>query len=438
MRSSNGVFLLLPFLCAALVGAQDEHADIREKVTKLRSKMSHLVDHAQDLALPADIVANAQRVDKDAEDALSSDSEWLLKGVISEASSFMADLQSRKRQLLGDVNNKNGADAAGWGEVLKKHPELMVKSLRAKAMHLIGKLEKEKGFDAEDGKEKEAVVAALREAAGVKGNSTDDEKDSKEETMSVEQQVAAAKTLEGALDKVRAYFLKREQRLTDEEAQLQKDVVKGQVMQLYYLLKKRKSLPLASQEALLKRPTWHNVSYAVTLLKELEADKAQHKKPTPLYKRLEELATKDHIPVEIKKNTTNKNGVMSVPGSEGRVFVVSSKLKNSVKDMAANLLKMKVPLQQFIKDNGKNPNDAANCKQAKEIMDGIDEVVSKVHGTHDFATQMGAMNAMGDKLAKWAAEAESREQKEPTESARKKGKEETQKKEAPIKKKFLF
>ena len=152
MRSSNGVFLLLPFLCAALVGAQDEHADIREKVTKLRSKMSHLVDHAQDLALPADIVANAQRVDKDAEDALSSDSEWLLKGVISEASSFMADLQSRKRQLLGDVNNKNGADAAGWGEVLKKHPELMVKSLRAKAMHLIGKLEKEKGFDADEGR----------------------------------------------------------------------------------------------------------------------------------------------------------------------------------------------------------------------------------------------------------------------------------------------
>merc|ERR1719420_832926 len=114
--------------------------------------------------------------------------------------------------------------------------------------------------------------------------------------------------------------MKRSIDLDREEARLGKEIEQGTERMLLAMLMQRRKLPLQSQLAILRRKQ---------LLK-------KHDK-RPLFDQLMAILPEDVVSKYNKAHAPKKSGHLAAAGSGGHVQVVSSRLKNQVSKMIAEL-----------------------------------------------------------------------------------------------------
>merc|ERR1719235_610330 len=128
-------------------------------------------------------------------------------------------------------------------------------------------------------------------------------------------------------------------------------------MMLYKMLQQRQKLPMRSQLAILKRHQFAKCSYAKQLLK-------NHKeKGPPLFKQLE-----DMLPQNLAQKTAPKAGNatfghLAVAGSEGRVRIVSSEMKNTVKKMMSQLSEARGKLHHMLSSSSLSAAESAQARK---------------------------------------------------------------------------
>jgi len=215
----------------------------------------------------------------------------------------------------------------------------------------------------------------------------------KQTQPAIERAVELHKAMEAAHD----FEAQRTEDLDAEEKQLSVEIDEANVKILFGMLKQRAKLPMKSQLSILKRHQFANCSYAHQLLKEHKNNGG------PLFKQLQAM-----LPATLAKlgneDPSAKNGHLAAAGSDGRVSVVSSRLKNSVKMMMQQLTGARDRLAQMAQGStveGSNMTTAER-KQAKEIIAGLDEQLKKASKTNDLKTQLEIMDAVQGKLAGWA------------------------------------
>merc|ERR1719473_1706884 len=108
----------------------------------------------------------------------------------------------------------------------------------------------------------------------------------------------------------------------------------------------------------------------------------------------------EHVVSNFKKaHMPQKGGHLAAAGSGGSVQVVSSRLKNEVQKMIAELKGARAKLVHMGKT--KVGQEAA---QAKQIAAGLDEMLTKVESTKDLKSQLEMMDQVEGKLGGWAAD----------------------------------
>jgi len=168
--------------------------------------------------------------------------------------------------------------------------------------------------------------------------------------------------------------------------------------ELFRLLKQRRNLPMATQVAVLRRKEFANDANAQALLRAGRTDK-------PLYEQLQAmLPTVAAHPASADTSAARKDH-LAAAGSEGRVHIVSSRMKNAVQTMAANLRRARQELAAIAAEGSAGGRAAAEVAQARDIVAGLDHVLSEVGGTSDLQRQLDAMDEMERKLKTWMAAA---------------------------------
>jgi len=344
-------------------------ASAAPKVRNLRTRLAKVLEHAS--ALPAAVAAEARHVDDDAAHALSGKGaadQLGLEKVLAEFAAFSAHLSGRSDQLKQEAATSHMNLPAGALEKAQK----IVPGLEAKIRKVVEHLKADKGpQSAAHG----AVIATMDHALlAVAGQNA------------FERAVLLHNSLKAAHD----FLETRTKDLAADRARLNVEIEEQQAFILFMMLKQRRKLPLKAQMALLKRHQFKDCGYAQRLLKTHTkapmADQLLAILPAPLAKKLR------------AKDTQGPAGQLAAAGSNGRVQVVSSRMKNVVQNMAAGLAKAKVQLATIA--DGKSVS-AEEKKQAKDIMTGLDSVLKKVSSTNDLKSQMEAMDDMQNKLKTW-------------------------------------
>jgi len=371
------LFALLATLAALVSGAPSASAPkvpteaaAAPKVRQLRAGLAKVFAHTS--GLPAAITAEAHRVDDDAAHALSGGAadEASLKKVLAEFQEFQQHLTGRSDELRHEAVHIAASHLpAGALEKADK----MLPGLQGKVESLLKHMKAEKGPESPAHAELMATMEhALAKVAG---------------QNSFERAVALHNSLKAAHD-----FLEvRTQALTADRKKLDAEIQEQQAYILFTMLRQRKKLPMKAQMALLRRHQFKDCGYAQTLLKahgasQSLADQLLAMLPKALAQKL---AAKDKV---------GPAGSLAAAGSNGRVQVVSSRMKNMVQTLAQGLTQAKGQLEQLVKGNSVSPTEKS---QAKEIITGLEDVLKKVSSTKDLKSQMDAMDEMQNKLKTW-------------------------------------
>jgi len=339
------------------------------KVRQLRAGLAKVLTHSA--ALPAAITLEARHVDDDARQALSGAAdEASLEKVLVEFASFQAHLQGRSSELKQEGFH---AAASHLPAGALERAQKMLPDLQGKVGTLLKHMKAQKSSESPAHAE---LIATLEHAL-----------------MNVQGQNAfeRAVVLHNALKSAHDFLVVQSQELADDRTRLDGELQEQQANILYMMLRQRRKLPIKAQLALLKRHQFKDCVYAQRLLKDHGASEPLAAQllamlPAPLAKKL------------AAKDVQGPAGNLAAAGSNGRVQIVSSHMKNVVQTMAAGLTKAKGQLEQMIQGNSVSATEKA---QAKEIAAGLEDVLKKVSSTKDLKTKMDAMDEMQKKLMTW-------------------------------------
>jgi len=368
------VLLVIAAVTSSALAAQP--ATVAPEVRRLRSRLSKVLSKPE--ALPAEVAAEARHLDADAAGALSAGTAEKLNEVLAEYKTFLVHLSSRQAKLR-HVAAESPADAATD----------FVSNLEAKVKQLLTHIEADaSGLTAAEASERTLLITELRNAlqAGNNRNST-----------GINATTALVKRAEGlhkSLAAAHNYLLRRSKTLTTEQGRLEDEINEGQAKILYMMLRQRRKLPMRSQVAILRRHQFSKCRFAQKLIR-------SHKDNTPLYAQLEAL-----LPSKLAAQIVDKDGQaakvrLAAAGSDGRVLIVSSRMKNAVKNMAAQLTKARDRLKAIASGSAGERVSAGERQQATHILVGLDEMLKKVNGTADLKTQLDTLDLIESKLKSW-------------------------------------
>jgi hypothetical protein len=373
------VFALLHAIAnAALFKAKPTSVEIvdMQKVAQVESKLAKVLQHTS--GLPASLVAEARKVDTDAAKALRGSKtvdKASLEKVLSEFTAFTADLartsDAIKHHDSLPVLNMNPANITPEAF---EHAEDLVVVLEAKLKKVEAHLTADKSVT--DFGEATVLAKIEHALAGQDGESAFD------------RAVALHKALEAAHD----YLAIRAKNLDADRQRLSQEISDQQATVLFMMLRQRRKLPMKAQMALLRRHQFKDCTYAMQLLKKHSDGPLDDQLLAMLPAALaQKLAQKEHVA---------NAGHLDAAGSDGRVQIVSSRMKNAVKNMAAELTKAKKQLEQISQGNSTDISPAEK-KQAAGIIRDLEAVLEKEKSSHDLQSQMEAMDEVQTKLKGW-------------------------------------
>merc|ERR1719352_450211 len=181
-------------------------------------------------------------------------------------------------------------------------------------------------------------------------------------------------SLQTAVDELKARIAK----LSAEHANLTKEVADEQVQQLLRLLRERKTLPLKTQLAVLRRPEFKNCDAAKDLL--ASAASSETSLYEQLHKRFPEAA-------EPEADVHHDSGIHS---ESRRVFVVSSKMKHAVATLRKSLEQVRGDLARAVAEK---KGSAEDVREGTEQLHALDALLKKVSKTNDLAKQLQMLDA---------------------------------------------
>lgn len=255
----------------------------------------------------------------------------------------------------------------------------LVPVLTDKVQKLLLHISQEKGLNQSQAAARDVVQKTMRSALA-DANST-----------SVDS-IHRAVELHQAMVDARDYVMQRSKDLDAESAKLGKEITEGTERMLLGMLMQRRKLPMPSQLAILKRRQFKNCTVAKELLK-------KHDK-TPLFDQLMAKLPENVVNEFKKAHVQQSAGHLAAAGSGGRVQVVSSRLKNQVQMMIAQLKAARNKLSHLGKTRV-----GEEAAQAKKIVAGLDDMLTKVENTKDLKSQLEMMDQVEGLLGKMAADA---------------------------------
>uniref|UniRef100_A0A7S1MIV9 Uncharacterized protein n=1 Tax=Alexandrium catenella TaxID=2925 RepID=A0A7S1MIV9_ALECA len=248
-----------------------------------------------------------------------------------------------------------------------------LQGLEASARRVLGHLKADHSLAGEEEHQRDHVVGLLDGALAGKGGP-----------------FQHAMALHRALWAAQGLLLRRTKELTKEHVRLTDEVEDQQARIIYAMLKQRRRLPMKSQVVLLKRPQFANSTYALQLLK-------RHTDGVPLYQQLEALLPQE-LARELAGPRPKLQEHLAAAGSEGRVHVVSSRLKNDVKKMAGELRQGRDKISELLAGGSVAKEER---KQAERVLAELDGVLHKAGATNDLKVQLDAMYEAQEGLGKW-------------------------------------
>jgi len=370
MKFSVGIYL--GFVLAQIVAS----ASVAPPIEKVRSLRNALLGVTKTAGLSAELTTEATHVAEDATSALNGKADDAqLQKVLAEYKHFMGDLMRRQEALSkrSDTQMKDDEES---------HLAEMVPALEGKVRKLLAHIKADsKVADQKEAAARQSLIKQCTSALAT--NSTI---------------VEHALALHEALKSAHNYMVRRVAEFSKQQEQLSEEITEGEVKILHAMLKQRHKLPIRSQLAILKRRQFSNCSYAKQLLK-------SHKdKGEPLYQQLEKM-----LPPALAKKIAPKDvkeaGHLAVEGSDGKIFVLSSGLKNSVKKTMDHLAGARKQLEELLSvKEGPNSLDAAERKQTQNMVAEIDDVASKVSKTHDLKAQIEMADDMESKMIAFSSQ----------------------------------
>jgi len=371
----------LSFSSALTVGKSAATPDEeRQVVQRLRSKIATALKAG---ALKGSYILDeeAHRVDTDGARLLSSNvtiNQTDLAAFVSEYKDFVGHLVQRGEVVQQSVAD-TGSHVTYTAEQLKGAEQLLP-NLESRVKTVLAHLQKSEKAMEGDGK---AIVDGLEHAL----SSSDEMLRTRGEAAAVERVMVLHSALGASQD-----FLAQETKVMDQrQEQLRSEIEQQQVWLLYKMLEQRKKLPMKAQAALLKRRQFAKFQYAQTLLK-------SHKDKEPLCSQLEAMLP-EKLHQQLLQKLHPEGGAtdhLAAAGSEGRVHLVTSNMKNMVKSMEQQLTSSRDKLKQVI---AAKTVSAQETEQAQKIIAAIDNTLQTVHGSTDLKVQLDAMYAMQGKLA---------------------------------------
>jgi len=368
MKYSSRMYLSWSFLLTAVSASQTP------PIEKVRSLRNALLGVAKTKGLSAGLMTEAANVAADAKKALDSKADNAkFQRVLEEYQHFMGDLTHRQKAL-----ETQGAK----NDEVSSHLAKLVPVLEGKVRKLLAHLQV-------DDKNADKQEAALRESLIKQCSSALAEK-----TSIVEHALA----LDEALKSAHQYMVDRVAAFSKQTKKLNEEITEGEVKILHAMLKQRHKLPIRSQLAILKRRQFSNCSYAKQLLK-------SHKdNGEPLYQQLEKILPPALADIVDPKNEKSSDR-LSAAGSDGKIFVLSSGLKNNVKKTMEHLTGARSQLQQLLSvKSGKDSLDDAERAQTQKMVADIDDVVNRVAKTHDLKAQIEMADDMESKMIAFSSQ----------------------------------
>uniref|UniRef100_A0A7S4PZR8 Uncharacterized protein n=1 Tax=Alexandrium monilatum TaxID=311494 RepID=A0A7S4PZR8_9DINO len=268
----------------------------------------------------------------------------------------------------------DGAPPQVKGSLRGRSVEDFIHGLEANVRRVLGHLRADRSLSGEEARQRDRVAGLLDGALASQGGV-----------------FLHAMALHQALWAAQGFLLRRTKELTQQHTHLSDEVEEQQAHILYAMLKQRRRLPMSSQVALLRREQFANSPYAQQLLK-------RHLAAKPLYRQLESLLPAP-LAHELMGQQPRAAEHLAAGGSEGRVHIVSSRLKNDVKKMEGELRHSRDLISQLLAQG--SVQSEAERKQAKGALADLDGVLRKVGGTNDLKVQLEAMYEVQGKMAKW-------------------------------------
>lgn len=333
------------------------------EVRAVREKLSQVLQHG---GLRGSLAEEAKHVEAEAAAALnnSATNATVMHMVVSDFQKFLADLQDRATVLHGSSQDQIDSEA-------KKLLPMMEEKVKRVLSHLIA--EKAPAH----AEEQAVVIRTLKEAVA----------------FNSEHAAQQVMQLHAAMQKAHEFFGAESATLAKEENQLANEIQDQQATVLYKMLKQRGRLPMASQFALLRRKQFATDSFAQQLLKE-------HNSSVPLYMQLENLLSKSLVQKLHSNGGQKPKDHMAAAGSEGRVHIVSSRMKESVQRMVHVMTAARDKLESILRHpSGKESPE--EVQRAREMVTSLNRVLKDVESTNDVSKQLSSLDEVEGKLAMW-------------------------------------
>mmetsp|Transcript_22439 Transcript_22439/g.57316 ORF Transcript_22439/g.57316 Transcript_22439/m.57316 type:complete len:386 (-) Transcript_22439:44-1201(-) len=342
----------------------------RLKVQKLHGNLEKVLNTG---ALSAALAKEAKHVQEEADKALASqgvNETQALKDTLVDYHALLVHLSQREASLRG-----GGSSASAGASAMEARAAKLLPKLQANAEKILRDLSDDHSTTGQEDAARVAVVKSLQAALATSDKG-------------VTEKVLA---LHGALVGAQGVLKSRTVRLAGEEAELKQGLEEQQLWLLYKMLLQRKTLPMETQVAMLHRPQFENCSYTKNLLN-------SHDNTTALVWQLEALLPKS---LALKLHpASHKKDHLAPGGSDGTVHVVSSRMKNAVRDMTMVLKSARDKLEHFEQHptNGTTPQQLA---QGKTILGNLDHILVDLGKTNDLSKQLGTMDEVERQLQGW-------------------------------------
>jgi len=354
-----------------------------EQVRGLRLKLGKITQAG---VIPKSLLDAAQHVEDDADNALhvaemfhGNGADGIMQPILDEYKAFGADLSKFQARLKSDPKAAavELAPTKAAGPDSDEHAEDIEPGLTAKVKTALAHIQAADGLTPEEETGRASAVKQLQAALATSSSDV----------------VIRVIALNDGLTAAHEFQAERTEVLGQQRAKLAAEIQEEEAKILYMMLKQRRQLPMKAQLAILKRHQFVNSTYAQLLLK-------SHIPKTPLYSQLEAVLPDGMLDRIAPKEKAA--GHLAAAGSDGRVLIVSSRMKNSVNLMISELTGVRTKLQNIM---ALPTTSVADQKQAKTIVAGLDEALSNVTKTNDLKTQLDILDEVEKRVGLWSADA---------------------------------
>lgn len=390
---------LLVALATLVVGASGERlrgpaAAQVQIVEELQSKLARVL-RTENL-LPVQLAGEARRVEADAARVVSlltegsrgggrnASGNLTFDGVLAEYKAFAAHLArieadlTRAAARAGEAASATTAAAPPQQESNEERAAELAAVLEGKVRHVLAHIRADRGLNATEASERDRLASSLEQALNTSSSNA---------SSSV---VERALRLHEALASARGFLTQRAETLGRQQAHIAAEVEAQEVHLLMSMLRQRRKLPMRAQWALLRRHQFANCSYARRLL-------AAHREDQPLYEQLLALLPDGARPTADGPSSAWR---VDAAGSDGRVQIVSSQLKDNVKMMTRQLEAAREKLRQ-ISEGSASGVTSAEQKEAKQILAGLDASLARVRKASGLGAELAALGEVQNQLAVW-------------------------------------